>query len=191
MHSVEADSVVVVVTARADSKRLPRKVFEKIGDLSMVETVFDRAKQIGYPVVLSIPAYDIEDFANRFRHESLSWGPENDLIKRHLFASEGFDHVVRVTGDCPFLDPWAASCTIHTHLEGGYDLTIDQAEGRGVQVYTRALLEQMDREVTDPYEREHLDVWPLRNTETVDVHWMKFSIDTLAELDLARVRITL
>ena len=183
-------SVVVVVAARQVSKRLPNKVLEDMNGLPMLFRVLSRASLIRQPVRLSVPE-DTEWPA--WVKDPVVPGPENDLIKRHLLASEGFEHVVRVTGDCPFLDPFAARCTIHTHLEGGYDLTIDEAEGRGVQVYTRALLELLDRDAQGSYGREHLDVWPLKwgYRQGLVVHRMKFSVDTQAELELARARVIL
>lgn len=196
---MEDDKVVVVVAARSNSKRFPGKAFEKFHEYTLVQNVVARSTMTNRPVVLSIPYGDSALVEERERWPKwfceLSEGPEHDLVKRHLLASEGYDHVVRVTGDCPFLDSRMARCTIAAHLEGGYDLTIDEAEGRGVQVYKRTLLEEMDRMQLSLEEREHLDIWPLHPLNVLNhiyrIHHMKFSVDTPAEMELARRRLNL
>lgn len=185
-------SVWSVVQARLGSTRLPRKVLASFPNgPTMLDSVWDRALQIGHPVSLVIPPEDHELARTAIQRD---WpyvlGHEHDVLYAYDKAARELhaDHVVRVTGDCPFLDPWSARCTVAYHLERGADLTTDHlAEGRGVQVFTREAL-AWAAENAPPKTRHSPDVWLLDHGRVVT---MKFSVDTQDDLDLARRRLAL
>jgi spore coat polysaccharide biosynthesis protein SpsF (cytidylyltransferase family) len=98
---------------------------------------------------------------------------------------------VRVTGDCPFLDVEAARWTLDQHLAGDADLTTYHlAEGRGVQVFKASALKSADTLADDqPAKWRHSpDVFILDHPGLFSVEYMKFSVDTPEELELARRR---
>lgn len=117
-------------------------------------------------------------------------GPEDDVVKRFAFAAERFDAdtVVRVTGDCPFLDVEAAQMTLRQHLDDPCDMTTYHlAEGRGVQVFSRTALRHADYWAKGA-QRDSPDIVMLESPFKFRVNYMKFSVDTPEELDLARRR---
>lgn len=190
----ETVSVFLVVQARLRSTRLPRKVFAPFPDVRygpfLLDAVVARAERIGYPVTLTIPDTDLELGAYCQKREwPYTTGPEEDVLARYLLAARAFqaDHIIRVTADCPFLDVEAARWTVEYHLRTGADFTHHLAEGRGVQVFTRQLLEESDR--LAPSDKRHSpDLWVLANPGPYWIETMKFSVDTEEELELARKR---
>lgn len=183
----------VFVQARTGSSRLRGKVLAPLGDGLVIDAVMRRCELLGPPVCWTIPGDDTELAVALLRREwSYITGPEHDVLRRFAWAAVALDaeHVVRVTADCPFLDVEAGRWTIQSHLDSGADFTHYVAEGRAVEVFTREALLNADkvapRSVT--IYREHPDEWILHNPRRYTINQVKFSVDTQAELDLARSR---
>lgn len=174
------------VQARLGSTRLPRKVLKDLHGESILERVMRKADAIGFPVALLIPETDKELAGLALAKEWVYLeGPEDDVLRRFAMGVEAFkpDHVVRVTADCPFLDPWCAKWAVDDHLRSGADLTWDQAEGRGVQVFRAEALLEADEKATARWHREHPDEWLLARQR---YNVVTYSVDT--EEDLVRAR---
>lgn len=105
-------SVVAVVQARMTSERMPGKVLADLGEKTVLEHVVDRARAAArvdeVVVATSVNASDdpLEEAADRLGAQVVR-GDETDVQARFTAAVGLFqpDVVVRVTGDCPFLDP--------------------------------------------------------------------------------------
>lgn len=100
--------VVVVVQARLSSTRLPRKVLMPLGDRTMLEAIVRRCKAATMPehVVVACPIGEDEEI---FKETGIACipGSETDLFNRLLSAAKmnRATHFVRVTADCPLVDP--------------------------------------------------------------------------------------
>ncbi len=192
MQMVDAGKIWTVIQARTGSRRLPGKVLEPFGDGLLIDAVFERAEQLGPPVAVCVPTRDYR-LIQVCKKRLWTWleGPENDVLGRYLWAARYLraDHIVRVTADCPFLDVEAGKWTIESHLASGADFTFYEAEGRGIEVFTRKALLESAKATTDPLYREHPDLWILEHQYLFNVLAMKFSVDTQEELELARSRI--
>src|SRR6185503_5121011 len=134
---------------RTGSTRLPSKVLKPLGYGLLVDSVYERAAALGPPVLWVIPKSDVY-LQWVIRERGWTWwgGSEEDVLERFVLAAQDFyiDDVVRVTADCPFLDVEAGRWTIQTHIDSGADLTLYEAEGRGVEVFRREALERALRD---------------------------------------------
>ncbi len=192
LSSLPTPSIITVIQARIGSKRLPAKVLKPFGDGLLIDAVHGRAIQLGPPVVWAIPTQSPLLAGHLLsRGWTYTEGPEDDVLRRYVEAARVFDadHIVRVTADCPFIDVEAGRWTISSHIDSGADFTIHVAEGRGIEVFTRGALEESHRLARDPFHREHSDEWILQNPQLYHIHRPKFSVDTQADLDLARRRL--
>lgn len=181
-----------VVQARTGSTRLPGKVLKPLGSwLTVMDSVMHRCDQIGYPVCVAMPRRDnpLADLCIR-RGWLYVEGSEKDVLGRYAETARvcDADHIIRVTSDCPFLDVEAARWTVDVHLETGADFTHHVAEGRGVEVFSRAALFRADKDACTGWEREHPDEHILARPDRFRIVTAKFSIDTLEDLELARRR---
>ena len=181
-----------IIQARLGSTRLPRKVLLPFGDRLLIDAVYARAAQLGPPVALAIPREDRElARACIGRGWVYTEGSEEDVLSRYVEAARQLraTHVVRVTADCPFLDVEAGRWTIQEHVDSGADFTQYVAEGRGVEVFTKDALERADIIVprNSWFFREHPDEHILQSPRFTK-RFVKFSVDTEAELDQARKR---
>lgn len=160
--------VVAVVQARMGSTRLPGKVMKPLGGGTVLEQVLlrlSRSTQV-HEIVLATTtlAEDsvLESLAKTAGAEIVR-GSVADVLSRFLVATRvsGADHVVRVTADCPCIDPDVVDRVIAKHVASGADYTTNTRprsfpHGLDVEVVTKEALEQAGREAKAPEEREHV-----------------------------------
>ena len=107
--------IIAIVQARMSSTRLPRKISLSIAGKSMLERVIQRVRLI--PEVSKIivaTSYEAEDSWILYRCQERGIqalrGPLHDVLSRYEQVAKflnlrATDHIVRITGDCPALDP--------------------------------------------------------------------------------------
>jgi len=104
--------IVAIVQARLGSTRLPNKVLAPIGDVPLIEYLLGRLSksQRVTEIVLATSTGQINDQLTDVV-ENLGYhvfrGSENDVLQRYVDAARATnaDVVIRITGDCPFVDP--------------------------------------------------------------------------------------
>jgi spore coat polysaccharide biosynthesis protein SpsF (cytidylyltransferase family) len=97
-------------------------------------------------------------------------GSENDVLSRfYKTAIEfGVEHVVRVTSDCPLVDPALIDRVIMTYLNGGFDyvhLSPAFAEGLDTEVFSFKALEVAHKNAKLQSEREHVTLYLNNNLD--------------------------
>ena len=102
----------ILIQARVGSSRLRSKVLHKINNLSIIEIGFKRLKKSKkVNQIIHIIPNTSENEILRKEIESIGGsvflGSEKDLIERHLSCAESneIDNIIRVTSDCPLVDP--------------------------------------------------------------------------------------
>jgi spore coat polysaccharide biosynthesis protein SpsF (cytidylyltransferase family)/spore coat polysaccharide biosynthesis predicted glycosyltransferase SpsG len=160
--------VVLVVQARIGSRRLPGKMLAGIVRRPAIAWLLQRAGGASRvdEVRLAIPeGAENDELAAMARTCGCACtrGAEEDCLGRFLQAAResDADHVVRVSGDSPFIDPEMIDAVVADHLATGADYTrnfepIDIPAGLCVEAFTRAALERAAAETGDPYDREHV-----------------------------------
>jgi len=201
---------IVIIQARLGSSRLPGKVLEVINGKPMLQHVLERAAAIpGVDgVCLTIPDTDpskaLYDVANG---HYVSTGPEHDVLRRYRIAAEitNADRIVRVTADCPLLDPAVAAQVIALHDSNLIVPYVSNVypkrtwpDGLDVEVFTKMALDNagamtFGRKVGTPNwaPREHptlamRSVYSPCLESKVDMGRLKWSVDTPEELDFVR-----
>ncbi|MBO6766258.1 glycosyltransferase family protein [Maricaulis sp.] len=167
-------TLAVIVQARAGSSRLPRKVLEPLGDKCVLDRVLDRCRRIAAAdhVICAIPEGEADDpVADAARRAGVAVfrGSEQDVLARYLGAAKmvDADEVVRITSDCPFIDPGMVDQLVALYRESAADYannTLLPGFPRGLdcEIVSTAWLERADAEATDPADREHVTAW-IRN----------------------------
>jgi glutamate-1-semialdehyde 2,1-aminomutase/spore coat polysaccharide biosynthesis protein SpsF len=165
---VKPQTVIAIIQARMGSSRLPGKVLLEIGGHPILWHVVRRlrkARSIDKVVVATTtaPADDaIAEFCSA-RGVACFRGSEADVLDRYYRAACAFgaDVVVRITADCPFVDPAIVDRCVGIFWEDNYDyvsntLTIAYPDGMDVEVFSRSCLDQAWREARLSIEREHV-----------------------------------
>jgi len=160
--------ILGVLQARMSSRRLPGKVLADVAGRPLLARQLERVARArrldGLVVATSTEASDdpIEALCRRLGVDCAR-GSLHDVLDRVVgaAAARGAEHVVRLTGDCPLLDPALLDRVVEIHMAGDQDYTSNALErtfpdGLDVEVVRHRALEEAWREARDPYEREHV-----------------------------------
>ncbi len=123
-------------------------------------------------------------------------GETDDLLERYVRAADLFDatHILRVTADCPLLDPglnsrildackttWASYVSIST-----------RSNGLVQEAFTREALERAYWNASSPEDLEHVVPWMIRNEKTLflrselELGTGRYCVDTMEDLERLR-----
>ena len=196
--------VVAIVQARMGSTRFPGKVMKPIGEVPMIELLLSRlsrAKEVDQIVVATSV-----DQANQplMEHvEQLGYrcvrGSETDVLGRYLEAARQScaDIVVRITGDCPLIDPALVDVAVTEFRQQDVDYLSNTSpptypDGLDTEVFTVAALERAEHESAVKSDREHVTPFLRRSglfntvgtTHTQDLSDFRWTVDELADFEV-------
>jgi spore coat polysaccharide biosynthesis protein SpsF len=188
--------VVAIVQARVGSTRLPGKVLKDIEGETMLARVVNRlrrARLVDEVLVATTDNKADDAIVQECRGSSIPVfrGDERDVLDRHFRAAQltKADVVVRVTSDCPLIDPEVTDKTIHAFLDGRPDYASNVVvrtypRGLDTEVVSLLALERAWRAANQSYERAHV-------TPYIYEHPAEFKIlSVTAEADFSRYRWT-
>lgn len=198
--------VVAIIQARMGSTRLPGKVLADLGELPLLAHVISRAQRIsGIDRVIVATTTDnnqpIVDVASKCGASTFT-GNEDDVLDRYYRAALHYDAsvVMRITADCPFLDPEISRRVLARFHEGGVDYAANNhpptyPNGLDTEVFSLAALEQAWREADLLSEREHVTPYIWKNPalfrlanvgHDIDLSDKRWTVDDPKDLDFAR-----
>lgn len=159
---------VAIVQARFSSRRLPGKVLRPLAGEPMLTHVLRRAACIpGVDAVCLATSTNPDDDAVAELAASLGFtvyrGSLDDVLDRFRGAAEAMqaDICVRITADCPLLDPFVVGAVLDLRARTGADYASNVhpptfPDGLDCEVFTREALEFAWREANTPAQREHV-----------------------------------
>lgn len=177
------------------SRRLPGKVLLPLGNTNVLGRVIHTVSQCklidGVAIVTSTSSDDdlIDEFCQSI-DVTCYRGSLTDVLQRYCDAIEwsGATDVVRITADCPFLDPIIVDSVISGYLSGGYDyysLHGDFPDGLDVGVISASTLLKVNSLSLSDYYREHVSLYIEHNPR-------EYSIGKLLMFNkMSDIRITL
>lgn len=161
--------VVIIVQARMSSSRLPGKVLLPIAGKPMLQHVLYRVRQSRRKNLVVVATTTEENDTGivdlcRLLKVDFFRGPVDDVLHRYASAADHFgaDIIVRVTADCPLIDPGVVDDTIETFTSGDFDYLSTEyghktyPHGLAVEVFSREALVRADKEADKSFEREHV-----------------------------------
>jgi len=198
---------VAIIQARMGSSRLPGKVLTDIGGQSMLERVVSRAARArrldAVVVATTTDARDDVVVRECNRLGVLSFrGSENDVLDRYYGAARAFeaDTVVRITSDCPLIDPHLVDRVVGELVRQQADyasntLVLSYPRGLDAEAFTMASLAAAWENATEAYERVHVTPFLYRRPDRFklvnvacaeDVSTLRWTVDTPDDLQLLR-----
>jgi spore coat polysaccharide biosynthesis protein SpsF len=160
---------VAIVQARADSTRFPGKVLEPILGSPMLLRQLERVARARTldRIAVATTSRGVDDPVAEMTADAgfvVVRGSTDDVLDRYRLAAEqtGADVVVRLTGDCPLIDPALVDEAVQAwrdHEEADFvsnALSGTYPDGMDTEVFPRPLLERACREARLPSEREHV-----------------------------------
>ena len=161
-------NVVAIVQARMGSTRLPNKVMKPIQGKPMIELLLARlAKSNQINQIVLATSTDMRNVPLVAHVESLGYtcvcGSERDVLDRYLVAARQTkaDVVVRITGDCPLIDPNLVDQAIIQFRDENVDYLSNTSpasypDGLDIEVFTLQALERAGSESQVLYDHEHV-----------------------------------
>jgi spore coat polysaccharide biosynthesis protein SpsF (cytidylyltransferase family) len=199
---------VAIIQARMGSTRLPGKVLADIQSKPMLYHIVSRARsatlldEVGVATSDHVEDAAIARFCDAERIPCFR-GNQDDVLDRYhsAAASFGAEVVVRLTGDCPLLDPQVIDRVVRVFLEGDYDYVSNTLEpsfpdGLDTEVVSRAALDRVWREAELKSEREHVmpflwknpAIFRLKNVKAEVSHAdLRWTVDEPQDLRFVRV----
>ena len=123
---------LTVIQARMSSTRLPGKVLMKIGKKTLIDRIIDSAEEATSTskIFIATSEEDSDDILVKYlekRDVEIFRGSINNVYSRfyEIVKNEknNFDSVIRLTADCPLLDPDIIDTTVDKHYSDFYDYT--------------------------------------------------------------------
>ena len=200
---------VAIIQARLGSTRLPGKVLRELAGVPMLLRVVERVRRaatVDEVVVATtdltrdLPLVEMCDKAD----VAVWCGSEDDVLDRYHAAAAvfGADVVVRVTSDCPFIDPAVIDQVVgefqarQPGLDYASNVVPERRWPRGLdtEVFTTAALNRAWRQDTDAATREHVTPYIYRHEGMFSLHNVvqdedhsthRWTVDTPEDLALA------
>jgi spore coat polysaccharide biosynthesis protein SpsF len=169
--------VVAIIQARMGSTRLPGKVLRDIAGETMLARVVRRVQLARMPdavvVATTLAPSDDAIVAECVRLGVPAFrGSEQDVLDRYWQATctHQADVIVRITADCPLIDPRLVDYVVAAFLEGQPDYASNVLErtyprGLDAEVMTLATLERAWREAEQTYQRAHVTPYIYQNPD--------------------------
>jgi len=171
--------IVAVIQARMGSTRLSKKAIKKILGKTLIEWVRYRLQfsQMVDQIVLSTADTAENDvLAEHAEKIGLEYyrGSESDLISRLLETAKKFsaDAIIRITGDCPLVDPKMVDGLVKKYLEDPENIDYvcnilppTYPDGMDIEIISPAALKKLDKEVKNKLYREWLTTTIMENPD--------------------------
>jgi glutamate-1-semialdehyde 2,1-aminomutase len=164
-------NIVAIVQARMSSSRLPEKVMRQISGESMIGLLLKRLSK-SEEIHQIIVATSVNERDTKLADYIAGMGfycyrgSEADVLGRYLDAAKevNADIIVRITGDCPLVDPELVDLVIKSYLAADYDYFSNInppsfPDGLDVEVFSIGALEQAALATSDKGDREHVTMY--------------------------------
>lgn len=192
---------ILVTQARSGSSRLPGKVLKEVGGKSLLQIHLERLKKCS-KISEIIVATTVKEEDSIIYDKAIEWGfnasrgSELDVLDRFYQAvkDKNADWIVRVTSDCPLIDPVLVDQVIdfvqEKNMDYGSNGLIEHfPDGQDVEVFKFSALELAWKNARLQSEREHVTPY-IRNNADNKGEDLFITINYPCEKDYSKIRMT-
>ena len=181
--------ILGIVQARMGSTRLPGKVLKPILGRPLLSYMTERlqaAKRLDRFIIATGDTPENQPIIDFCKKNYIDYfaGSEEDVLDRYYQAAKRYNAntIVRMTGDCPLIDPTIVDKTIQFFLDNRFDyagtgIEPTYPDGLNVEVFSMAALETSWREATRIPHREHVTLFIKDNPQRFRIGRAKNDID--------------
>lgn len=199
--------VTIIIQARMGASRLPGKPLKEVLGKPLLFYLLERLKKCGKDIVVATTdqAQDaqISSYAQSLSVDVVCGSEEDVLLRYYLAAVKAkSDVIVRITADCPLMDPLLVNQLIEEFLLNYSSLdylsnTLIRSYPRGldIEIFSMQALERAMKEATAPEEREHVTLYLYRHPErfrlknvlySQDESRHRWTVDTKEDFELVK-----
>jgi len=174
----------IITQARMTSTRLPGKVFKEVNNKSLLQYHIEHLQKTGFALAIATTINQTDDCICEFAEKNnikYHRGSEHNVLSRYYETAVkyNFDIIVRVTSDCPLIDPHLIRNSMETYLKlnnqnlymsNGIERTF--ARGFDFEIFSFQLLEEANKNATDAGDLEHVTpyIWKNRSGKVEFYH---------------------
>ncbi|GAA0318739.1 hypothetical protein GCM10008967_06640 [Bacillus carboniphilus] len=199
--------VAAIIQARMGSTRLSGKVMKDILGKTVLSHVIERVRQSNFIEEIII-ATTVHERDSVIEKEAISSGAkvyrgsEDDVLSRYYLAAKenNIDIIVRITSDCPVIDPHVIDEIVDIFIKGNHDIVTNAGSDLSKRTYPRGLdtevfsfevLENAFTNGREEYHREHVTPYIYEHSHKIhyfknDVNYSKYrwTLDTEEDFKL-------
>jgi spore coat polysaccharide biosynthesis protein SpsF len=190
---------VIIIQARLGSTRLPNKVLKDLCGRPVLWHVVNRVKQAKRisEIIIATTTLPEDDTIEKFCQDNgikFYRGSSENVLSRYFETAKKYnaETVIRITSDCPVIDPVLLDSMIEEYFKSGADYMSNSLvrtfpRGLDVEIFSFALLEKAYREASKQYELEHVtpyiyqhpELFKLKNyANDADFSFHRWTLDT-------------
>ena len=186
-----------IIQARTASTRFPKKILNKIDEMhTVLEFLIKQLKnsrKIDKIVIATTCSNDDEKIIELCKQLDLDFfqGDENDLVDRYYKCAKkfNFENIIRITSDCPLMDPYLVDEGIDKFLEEECDYLTNSTgsfpHGVDFSIFKFSVLEKTWKNAHLLSEKEHIIPYMEKNESNFNTIFIK------NDSDHSKFRITL
>ena len=163
--------IVAIIQARMGSTRLPGKVLKRVNGIPLIKYQVDRvekSKLIDKVVIATSKSKKDDQIVSFCEVNNICFyrGSESDVLSRYFSAAIEYnaDIIVRLTADCPLIDPIIIDNTVNLFNQSKVDYTSNTSppetshfpDGSDVEVFSINALKRANDEAISQADREHV-----------------------------------
>jgi spore coat polysaccharide biosynthesis protein SpsF len=183
--SKKKNKVGIIIQARMGSQRLPGKVMNKIKNKPILFYMLEQIKKSTlYDKVIIATSVKkennvIRNFCKKNKITCFS-GSENNLVNRYYLCAKkhNINTIVRLTGDCPLIDPQIIDLSIKKFLSGKYDFVANTSppynksfpDGVDVEVFSFKVIESVNFKCKNKNDLEHVTPYIWRKKKRFNLY---------------------
>lgn len=199
-----------IIQARMGSTRLPGKVMKDLEGEPVLYHVIERVKKSKLidEIIIATTKNERDDVIVKEAKRNLVKyfrGSEENVLSRYYYSAveNNLDVVVRVTSDCPLIDPEIIDDIVEFYLNNDFKLVtnagIDLSErtyprGMDTEVFSMDFLKEIHEMATEQYQKEHVTTYIYENyadeiyyyKNDVDYSEYRLTLDTLHDFKLIK-----
>ena len=186
--------VLAIIQARYNSTRFPGKVVKKINNKTVLEILIKRLSRSEHiSKIIVACSKNKKDLAilNICKKLGINYfaGSEDDVLDRFYKAAKKYksENIVRITGDCPLIDPEIVDDVISNFFSNNADYASNTnpptfPDGFDVEVFKFSALKEAYIKARQLTEREHVTPFIINNKKL-----KKFNLKSLTDYSLLRL----
>lgn len=202
--------VAAIIQARMGSTRLPGKILKTVNGKTLLEYQIERVKQaktidqIIIATTVKESEQPIVELCDKIGIEYYR-GSEEDVLSRYYETAQTFgaDVIVRLTSDCPIIDPEVIDKVVNQYLDNQSTVdyvsnTLERTYPRGLdtEVFSFAALTKAYHEAILPRDKEHVTVYFYTNPDLFKLQGLKndqdygsyrWTVDTEEDFELIQL----
>ena len=207
---MKSKKTAAIIQARMGSTRLPGKVMKDLKGKPVLWHVIERVKQaknIDQIIIATTTAKRDKIIFKKAKEWGIKayQGSEEDVLARYYEVANKYeiDTVVRITSDCPLIDPYVIDEIVEYYNKNNYTLVTNAGSDLNNRTYPRGLdtevfsfevLEKAYKNVEKKYQREHVTPYIYENYNDIfyyknnkDLSNYRLTLDTKEDFELIKI----